>query len=77
MVDTIYVYYHQLPDGVNEAVLSCSDGYTIYIDPRQSRDGIARSYQHALKHIYNYDLEFDGLDVQDIEEFAHMKGDRL
>lgn len=69
MVDDIFVYYHKLPDGVNEAVLSCFGGYTIYIDPRQSEDGIRRSYQHAIQHIRNGD--FEQSDVQEIENRTH------
>ena len=72
MTDDIYVYYIQLPDHINEAVLSCSDGYTIYIDPRQSEDGLKRSYEHALTHIQNGD--FFKMDVQNIENQAHRKG---
>lgn len=71
MTDNIYVYYEPLPNGVNEAVLSCLGGYTIYIDPRQSISGIKRSYDHAIQHIQNYD--FEKTDVQDIE--SRMKGD--
>ena len=73
MTDDIYVYYQPLPDGINEAVMTCLGGYTIYIDPRQSKDGIQRSYRHALKHIQNGD--FFSPDVQSIENQAHKKGD--
>ena len=68
------MYYEPLPDGVNEAVLTCLGGYTIYIDPRQSKDGIERSFQHALRHIRNGDLY--RTDVQEIECQAHKKGDK-
>jgi len=73
VTDDIYVYYQPLPDGINEAVMTCLGGYTIYIDPRQSKDGIHRSYRHALKHIQNGD--FFRPDVQEIESKAHKKGD--
>ena len=68
-MDDIYVYFAQLPEGVNEAVLMCSDGYTVYIDPRQSKSGIIRSYQHAVNHIKSND--FYKADVQVIEDDAH------
>ena len=71
MTDEIYVYYVPLPDGIKEAVLTCQCGYTIYIDPRQSKDGIQRSYNHALRHIQNHD--FEKTDVQEIETEAHYK----
>lgn len=72
MTDDIYVYYQPLPDGINEAVMTCLGGYTIYIDPRQSKDGIQRSYRHALYHIQHGD--FYRPDVQSIETQAHKKG---
>ena len=71
MDDRIYTYFIPLPDGVNEAVLTCNDGYTIYIDPRQSKDGVIRSYQHALKHIYGCDFQYS--DIQEIESKAHAE----
>lgn len=73
MTDDIFVYYTPLPEGVNEAVLSCIGGYTVYLDPRQSNDGLKRSYEHALRHIKNGD--FFRTDVQSIETQAHKKGD--
>ena len=73
MTDDIYVYYVPLPEGINEAVLSCLGGFTIYLDPRQSEDGLKRSYEHALKHIQ--DGDFFRTDVQSIESEAHKKGE--
>lgn len=73
MTDDIYVYYVPLPEGINEAVLSCLGGFTIYLDPRQSEDGLKRSYEHALKHIQ--DGDFFKTDVQSIESEAHKKGE--
>lgn len=67
----IFIYYVPLPDGINEAVLECSTGFTIYIDPRQSDAGILRSYKHAMKHIHKDDFSKDN--VQDIESQAHRK----
>lgn len=68
-MDDVFVYYQELPDGINEAVMQSNSGYTVYIDPRQSQDGIVSSYQHALKHIYGVD--FSLFDVQEIEGKAH------
>ena len=64
-----HIYYVQLPDGFNEAVMPCDDGYTVYIDPRQSEDGMIRSYEHAMRHIKRYD--FQKTNVQEIEFEAH------
>ena len=72
MDDDIYVYFTKLPDGVNEAVLECVGGYTIYIDPRQSEAGINRSYQHACNHIR--EMDFNKTNVQEIEGEAHYEG---
>lgn len=69
MHDDVFVYYVQLPGKINETVSACTGGYTVLIDPRQSNDGIRRSYLHALKHINNHDFERNN--VQEIEAIAH------
>ena len=71
-MDDIFVYYQNLPDGINEAVLAGNEGYTVYIDPRQSEEGIIRSYKHAYNHILEKD--FSKTNVQEIEGNAHLKG---
>ena len=65
MTDSVFVYLHPLPDGIDEAVMTCFEGYTVYIDPNQSKEGILRSYRHAMEHIENRD--FEKPDVQLIE----------
>lgn len=65
----IYTYSVPLPDGVNEAVLPCADGYTVYIDIDLDDDQRKKALTHALKHIANNDFEKD--DVQEIEDEAH------
>ena len=55
MIDGVYVYCVDLPDGVNEMVAPCEDGYTIYIDAKQTREGMKESYDHAMKHIRERD----------------------
>lgn len=71
MTDDIYTYFVPLPDGINEIVLPCFGGYTVYIDARLSREKQLRSYQHALSHIINHD--FEKADVQQIETEAHRR----
>lgn len=71
MHEDVFVYYVQLPGKINETVTTCYGGYTVLIDPRQSTDGIRRSYLHALQHINNHDFEREN--VQDIETNAHME----
>ena len=68
-MDDIYTYLIPLPDGINEVVLPCLGGYTVYIDSRLTREKQVRSYQHALGHIVNQD--FEKTDVQEIERDAH------
>lgn len=70
-MDNVYVYYVQLPDGIDEAVLPCIDGYTIYIDSRQSKAEMEQAYKHAIGHIINNDFEKD--DVGQIEDDADRR----
>lgn len=70
-MDDVYVYYVQLPDGIDEAVLPCIDGYTIYIDSRQSKAEMERAYKHAMEHITNND--FDKTSVDAIETEARRR----
>ena len=64
-MDNVFVYYVPLPEGIDEAVMPCFDGYTIYIDSRQSSAGMVRAYKHALEHIENND--FEKFNVNEIE----------
>lgn len=70
-MDNVFVYYVPLPEGIDEAVLPCFDGYTIYIDSRQSSSGMERAYEHALEHIINND--FEKFDIQEIENDVDRK----
>jgi len=70
MSDNIYHYIAPLPEGINEAVLTCADGYTIYTAARLDNESRYKAYQHALQHIRNNDFEKD--DVQEIETAAHQ-----
>lgn len=70
MDDNIYVYLIDLPDRVNEIVLPCLDGYTVYLNARLSYAGRVRAYHHAIRHIERND--FEKYDVQQIEEEAHQ-----
>lgn len=69
MVD-LFTYYVPLPDGINEMVAPCYDGYTVYIDSRLSEEKQYKAFEHALMHIYNED--FKKSDVQSIEAEAHI-----
>ena len=68
-MDNIYVYFVHLPNGINEIVVPCADGNTIYIEITLDREGRLEAYRHALKHILGND--FQKTDVQGIELAAH------
>ena len=70
-MNDIFVYLVKLPEGIDEVVLPCFDGYTIYIDPSLSHSEQLKAYKHALHHINNHD--FEKSDVQKIEYEAHRK----
>lgn len=65
----IYVYMVDIPGSVDEVVLPCADGYTVYIDRRLDEEHQIRALGHALEHIKRDDCA--GGDVQQIEEDAH------
>lgn len=69
MTENIYTYIVPLPPGVNEAVMPCADGYTVYIADHLSHAGRLEAYKHALRHIKRGDWK--RLDVQQIEVHAH------
>ena len=71
-MDDIFVYFIKLPEGVNEMVMPCFTGYTVYIDERLSDQKKLEAYNHAMWHIKNHD--FEKADVQEIEHEAHQKG---
>lgn len=70
-MDNIYTYIVDLPDGVNEIVCPCLNGYTVYIDDKLSPEGKRNAYKHALYHITNND--FEKTDVNAIELEAHKE----
>lgn len=66
-MDNIFVYIVDLP--VNEMVVPCLDGYTVYIDVKLSYAEQIESYRHAMSHIINDDWSLDNAD--DIERIRH------
>lgn len=67
----IFTYIIDLPDGINEAVMACAEGYTVYIDESLDAIGRKKAFLHAMKHIGKND--FFRSDVQSIEAEAHRK----
>lgn len=70
MDNDIFVYYASLPRGVNEMVVPCIEGYTVYIDEQLDDKCKLEAYSHALNHIKDNDFEKN--DVQKIESKAHQ-----
>lgn len=65
-MDDVYIYFVNLPCNVNEMVVPCCDGYTVYIDVKLSYDEKIEAYRHAIEHINNDDFHSD-LAVDHIE----------
>lgn len=70
-MDEIYIYLVELPDGIDEAVLPCVGGYTVYLDSRLCPAKMQQAYNHAMGHIENND--FEKHDVSQIETDAERR----
>lgn len=64
-MEDIYVYFVDLPDGINEMVAPCFGGYTVYIDEDLDEAHRMKAYHHAMEHIERND--FGKESVQKIE----------
>ena len=69
-----FIYLANLPSGINEMVVPCPDGYTVYISERLDQLRRLEAVRHALHHIKNRDFENAGADVQEIEAAAYEEG---
>ena len=65
----VFTYLYDLPPNVDEIVLPCLDGYTVYINSKLSQAGRLEAYNHAVWHIEHDDWE--KCSVQFIEVGAH------
>ena len=70
-MDNTYVYLVGLPDGINEMVLPCADGFTVYINEKLDDETKLQAYQHAVQHIKEND--WSKCDIQEIENNAHKE----
>lgn len=70
-MDDVFVYFVKLPPKINEIVMPCNGGYTIYIDSCLSWEKKRKVFEHAVSHIENGD--FEKADVQEIEYEAHRR----
>lgn len=69
-MDDIYLYIVDIPGTVNEMVVPCCDGYTIYIDVKLSYEEKLKAYRHAMEHIRRCDFQcYDSADY--IEARCH------
>lgn len=73
MADDIYTYFIDLPTDVEEAVLPCQGGYTVYINAQLTRERQELAYLHALGHIINGEADIINADVDAIEMAAHRR----
>lgn len=73
-MDDVFTYVTELPTSVNEMVVPCADGFTVYINSRLSQVEQQSAYLHAIRHIKNGDFD-DTYDIQKIELTAHKKED--
>lgn len=71
MTDDIYIYLIDIPGKINEMVLPCVGGYTVYIDKKLDHDSQLRAYEHALKHIENGDFQKTNANL--LEVYAHRR----
>lgn len=69
--DDVFIYFVHLPNGINELVTPCSEGYTVYIDKDLPYEKKINAYYHAISHIK--DEDFTKHNVQRIEQKAHAK----
>ena len=56
-MDDVFVYFMKLPDGIDEFVTPCSDGFTVYIDSSLDDRHRRKAYAHAIGHIKEMDFE--------------------
>ena len=66
MGNDIFIYKVRFPGkDIQEAVMPCFGGYTVYLDDRLSPVKQQQAYCHAVSHIKNGD--FEKCDVSEIE----------
>lgn len=70
MVD-VFTYLVELPDQIDEMVVPCLDGYTVYINRDLPQNRRISALEHAARHILRGDHEH--ADVGEIEEENHAQ----
>lgn len=63
-----FIYYLNLPPRIYAFVMDNGDGtYSIFLDPRRSRDQQIESYIHELWHIIHGDI-YNGVPIYIVEK---------
>ena len=63
-----FVRYMELPPGIFAFVTPNDDGtFSIYLDPRRSRDQQLADCRHEIRHIANDDF-YNGLPISEVEK---------
>lgn len=55
MFENIYLYCVDIPGRIEEMVMPCADGYTVYVDIKLSQEQRLDAFNHALEHILKDD----------------------
>ena len=62
-----FIYFRELPVGIYACVATNPDGtYTIWLDPRRSRDQLKEDLAHEIRHIARNDF-YNGQPIQIVE----------
>lgn len=72
-MDDIFIYLTDLPSRVHDIVVPCADGYTVYLEIKDSMQRRMKAFEHAVGHIR--ELDFEKTDVNIIEMEAHRRGE--
>lgn len=73
-MDNYYIYLVPMAGDMDEAVLPCLDGYTIYLNKDLMGEDLIRAYEHAVFHIENGDCYDDTRTASEKEMRAHRLG---
>ena len=69
MVD-VFTYLVELPDQIDEMVVPCLDGYTVYINRDLPQNRRISALEHAVRHILRGDFEKPDAGEIEVENHA-------
>ncbi len=70
-MDNIYIYLVKTEPGIDEAVVPCLDGYTVYLNKDLTAEDLIKAYEHAKYHIDNGDCWNETMTASAKEFRAH------